>query len=164
MQPGDAELRRRVGWRGQPTTTNQVRQWLERARVSVLASTHTGQPFAQDFLVAGQRRLVVNNGAAGLGNFVGTSYGVVTRLSSDLRFPADSLYGITLGTLRCDAVPVLFDAARWRARFLAQWPPGSPAHRSYLSRIEGGTPLRPEQAARGSVRLTAAVTPADEAE
>lgn len=153
MEPGDPVLRRRLGWQGQATTPTVVGRWLERAGVSVLACTHTGLPFAQDFLVAGERRLVINNGAAGLGNFAGATYGVATRLSGDLRAPADSLYGITIGSLRCDAVPVLFDPARWRARFLAQWPPGSPAYRSYLSRVERGTPLRPQQAARGNLRL-----------
>jgi hypothetical protein len=153
MEPGDPVLRRRLGWRGQPTTPTVVREWLERAGVSVLACTHTGLPFAQDFLVAGDRRLVINNGAAGLGNFAGTTHGVATRLSGDLRAPADSIYGITIGSLRCDAVPVPFDPIEWRERFLAQWPPGSPGHRAYLARIERGTPLRPEQAARGNVQL-----------
>ena len=59
------------------------------------------------------------------------------------------------GTLRCDALPVRFGLDQWRARFLAQWPPGSPGHRSYFTRITRGTHLRPDQAARGGVRLTA---------
>jgi hypothetical protein len=155
MEPGDPAVRQRTGWRGQPTTPAEVRDWFRRADVSVFASTHTGLPFAQDFLVARRRRLVINNGAAGLGNFAGTTYGVLTRLSSDLQPPADSLYGITIGALRCDALPVRFDLPRWRARFLAQWPPGSPGYRSYFTRITGGSPLRREQAARGSVKVTA---------
>jgi hypothetical protein len=155
MEPGDADVRRQVGWRGRPTTPDEVRDWFRRADVTVLASTHTGLPYAQDFLVTGRRRLVVNNGAAGLGNFAGTTFGVLTRLSTDPEPPADSLYGITIGDLRCDALPVRFDPRRWRARFLAQWPPGSAGHRSYLGRISGGTPLRLEQAARGNVELTA---------
>jgi hypothetical protein len=73
--------------------------------------------------------------------------------SGDLRTAC--LYGITIGTLRCDALPVRFDLDEWRARFLAQWPPGSPGHRSYFTRITRGTHLRLDQAARGSVRLTA---------
>jgi hypothetical protein len=150
----DPVLRRQLGWHGPSTPTAKVQQWLRRADVSVLASTHTGLPYAQDFLVEGRRRLVINNGAAGLGNFAGATYGVVTRLSANPAVPADSLYGITIGSLRCDAVPVVFDLAEWRARFLAQWPPGSPGHRSYFTRITRGTRLRPEQAARGSVRLT----------
>jgi hypothetical protein len=154
MEPGDPLVRRQVGWRGPATTTEELLDWFGRAEVSVLASTHTGLPYAQAVPDGPRRRLVINNGAAGLPNFAGTSYGVITRLSGDLRPPTDSLYGITIGTLRCDALPVRFDLDQWRARFLSQWPPGSPGHRSYFTRITGGTHLRLDQAARGGVRRT----------
>jgi hypothetical protein len=78
----------------------------------------------------------------------------MTRLSSDPRLPPDSLYGTVVGALRCAALPVRFDQQRWQQRFLAQWPPGSPGHRSYFGRITGGH-LRLVQAARGGVQLTA---------
>jgi hypothetical protein len=99
-------------------------------------------------------RLVINNGTAGLPNFADTTYGVITRLSSDPRPPADSLYGVSVGGLRGDALPVRFDPARWKERFLAQWPPGSPGHRSYFTRVTGGTYLRLQQAARTAVLPT----------
>jgi len=155
MEPGDPAVRNLTGWHGQPTTLAQVEDWFRRANVTVFASSHTGLPYAQDFLVVGRRRVVVNNGTAGIGSFAGTGYGVVTRLSNDLEPPVDSLYGITVGGLRCDALPVRFDLDRWRARFLEQWPPGSPGYRSYFTRITSGTPLRPEQAARGGVKTPA---------
>jgi len=156
MEPGDPVVREQQGWNGQPTTLELVDDWFRRANVTVLASTHTGLPYAQDFLVGGRQRLVINNGTAGMGNFTGRSHGVITRLSSDPRPPEDSLYGITIsGALRCDAIPIRFDPAGWLARFLAQWPPGSPGHRSYFQRITGGTSLRPEQAARGQVKSRA---------
>jgi hypothetical protein len=157
MEPGDHLLRRQLGWHGRPTPPAKVQQWLRRAGVTVLASTHTGLPYAQDFHAEGRRRLVINNGAAGLGNFAGTTYGVVTRLSASPTVPTDSLYGTTIGSLRCDAVPVVFDVSEWMARFVAQWPPGSPGHRSYLARITCGTQLRLEQATRGSVQLTTSI-------
>jgi hypothetical protein len=156
MEPGDPEVRGQVGWRGRPTTPADVLDWFHRADVDVFASTHTGLPYAQVLADDRHQHLVINNGAAGLGNFTGTTYGVMTRLSSDLRPPSDSLYGVTLGTLRCDALQVRFDPGAWTARFLAQWPPGSPGHRSYLTRITRGTQLHPRQAARAGVRLTAA--------
>jgi hypothetical protein len=155
MEPGDPAVRRRVGWRGRPTTAAELLDWFGRADVSVFASTHTGLPYAQVVPDGGGGRLVINNGVAGLPNFAGTSYGVVTRLSSSPRLPADSLYGTTIGTLRCDALPVRFDPAWWTNRFLAQWPSGSPGHRSYFTRITVGTHLRLQQAARGGVQLTA---------
>ncbi|HEV2894721.1 MAG TPA: hypothetical protein VG411_13270 [Actinomycetota bacterium] len=155
MEPGDPAVRRQVGWHGQATTVGSLLDWFHRADVSVLASTHTGLPYAQAVPDGPRRRLVINNGAAGLPSFAGTTHGVITRLSSNLRPPADSLYGITIAALRCDALPVRFDLERWTARFLAQWPPGSPGHRSYFTRITNGTHLRLEQAARGGVRLAA---------
>jgi hypothetical protein len=155
MEPGDPLVRRQVGWHGQPTTSADLLDWFRRADVSVLACTHTGLPYAQDVPDGARHRLVVNNGSAGLGNFADTTYGVITRLSGDPQPPADSLYGITLGTLRCDAVPVRFDLEEWQARFLAQWPPASPGHDSYLARITRGTQLRLHQAARGGVTLAA---------
>jgi hypothetical protein len=155
MEPGDPAVRRQVGWHGQPTTPAVLLDWFGRAGVTVFASTHTGLPYAQVVPDGGGDRLVVNNGAAGLPNFAGTGYGLITRLSSDPRPPADSLYGATVGALRCDALPVRFDLAEWTARFLAQWPPGTAGHDQYLARITRGTQLRPHQAARGGVRLTA---------
>src|SRR5215212_1293321 len=154
MEPGDPQVRRQVGWRGQPTTPTELLDWFGRAEVSVFASTHTGLPYAQAIADGRRRRLVINNGAAGLPAFAGTTYGVMTRLSSDPRPPPDSLYGTAVGALRCDALPVRFDQHRWQQRFLAQWPPSSPGHRSYFGRITGGTHLRLVQAARGGVQLT----------
>ena len=154
MEPGDPLVRRRVGWRGQPTTAAEPRDWFARADVEVFACTHTGLPYAQVVPDARHPRLVINNGAAGLGNFAGTTYGVMTRLSSDPRPPADSLYGISGSSLRCDALPVRFDPARWKEHFLAQWPPGSPGHRSYFTRITRGSHLQLQQAARDGVQLT----------
>ena len=154
MEPGDPVVRQQIGWRGQPTTAAELLDWFHRADVTVFASTHTGLPYAQAVPDGERRRLVVNNGAAGLPAFAGTTYGVVTRLSSTLQPPADSLYGTTIGGLRGDALPVHFDSTGWKDRFLAQWPPGSPGHRSYLARITGGTRLRLHQAARDGVQLT----------
>ena len=47
MAPGDPLVRRQVGWRGQPTTAGDLLDWFGRADASVLASTHTGLPYAQ---------------------------------------------------------------------------------------------------------------------
>ena len=154
MEPGDPVVRRQVGWRGRPTTATELLDWFGRANVTVFASTHTGLPYAQAIPDGDHQRLVINNGAAGLPAFAGTSYGVITRLSGDPSPPADSLYGTTIGGLRGDALPVRFDSTRWTDRFLAQWPPGSPGYRSYFARITGGTHLRLQQAARGGVQLT----------
>jgi hypothetical protein len=156
MEPGDPLVRRQVGWHGQPTTATDLLDWFQRAEVSVFACTHTGLPYAQDLADHdGRRWLVINNGSAGLANFTGTSFGVITRLSSSPQPPADSLYGISIDGLRCDAVALAFDLDWWRAHFVTQWPPDSPAHQRYLTRITQGTPLRLRQGIRGTVTQTA---------
>jgi hypothetical protein len=156
MEPGDALVRRQVGWHGQPTTASGLLDWFRRAEASVFACTHTGLPYAQNLTGhQGRRRLVINNGSAGLANFTGTSFGVITRLSSSPQPPADSLYGISIDGLRRDAVPLAFDLEWWRTHFVAQWPPNSPAHTRYDTRITQGTPLLLQQAIRGNVTQTA---------
>ena len=121
----------------------------------MFACTHTGLPYAQDLTDhQGRRRLVINNGSAGLPTFASTTFGVITRLSANPQPPADSLYGISIDGLRCDAVALEFDLARWRTHFVAQWPEGSPAYERYLARINAGTPLQLWQAVRGTVTQT----------
>lgn len=148
LEPADAILRQATAWRGAPTTQPMVVDWLSRTQVRVLACTHTGLPYAQDYWVAGQRALVVNNGAAGLPAFEGCIQGVMTRVSIEPGIPIDSLYGTTIGPLRCDAVAVRYDNEAWMRQFLEAWPPGSPAHTSYAARMSNGTPLRLEQSIR----------------
>lgn len=43
-------------------------------------------------------------------------------------------------------IPVRFDAERWRAELLAQWPVGSAAWLSYFQRIIAGPAFAPAQA------------------
>jgi hypothetical protein len=155
MEPGDPLVRRQVGWHGQPTTNDDLLDWFHRAEVSVFACTHTGLPYALDLAdQQGRRRLVINNGSAGLANFTGTTFGVITRLSTSSQPPADSLYGISIDGLRCDALALEFDVASWEAHFAAQWPEGSPAYDRYFARINAGTPLQLRQAVRGTVTQT----------
>lgn len=151
LEPVDPALQQVTGWRGTPTTHSKVADWLRRARVRVLACTHTGLPYAQDYELDGERHLAINNGAAGLPDFDGRLEGVMTRLSVQPHTPHDSLYGTSVDGLRCDALPVRYDVAAWRRQFLAAWPPGSPAHMSYSDRMGHGTPLTVQQAARGTV-------------
>lgn len=108
------------------------------AGVTAFACTHTCFPYARVFHVDGASRIIVNNGAAGMANFTATTYGLITRISTDTHVPAHSLYGATIDRVRFDAVPVRFDHARWLGRFLANWPPNTPAHMSYFDRIVNG--------------------------
>jgi hypothetical protein len=156
MEPLDQKLRGGLGCGtgDEITKVSRVSKYFEEAGVSAFACTHTCLPFAQDFAVNGNRRLVINNGAAGMPNFSGRCEGLVTRISACVEIPANSLYGIALDGLRFDAIPVRYDQSAWMARFCACWPPGSPAHVSYFRRLTEGPNFEPHQAARGSVRLT----------
>jgi hypothetical protein len=110
---------------------------LDQAGVDVFASSHTCLPGLRS---VGQRGVVVNNGAAGMPNFAGTCFGLVTRLSVHAPGPGlPVLYGrcheLPAGLLHVHALRVDFDAQAWQDRFLATWPEGSDAHRSYWPRI-----------------------------
>jgi hypothetical protein len=108
MEPVDPILRRETRGVGAPTTPSVVADWFRRADVRVFCSSHTGRPYAQDFLLGRLRHLVINNGAAGLPNFRESTCGVITRLSRHDEAPPDTLYPISVGPLRCDALPVDF--------------------------------------------------------
>lgn len=151
VEPPDRTARAHAGFAGPTTTADEVIHWCCRAEVDALCSTHTGLPFAQTYEHIGRRYLVANNGCAGLPNFTGTHFGVLTRLSADTNPPDDSLYGVTLAGLRFDALPVRYDHEQWTAHFLRRWPPGTPAHVNYAARLEQGPWLSIRHAARGAV-------------
>lgn len=106
---------------------------FDRTGVRVFASSHTCLPVLRQF--SGGRTLV-NNGAAGMPNFRGERCGIATRIS---RSPSRSaLYAVRSGELHVEALPLRYDVAAWEKRFLAQWPAGSDAYRSYYDRIVNG--------------------------
>jgi predicted phosphodiesterase len=152
LEPGDEEVRRRVGWTGVSTSERDVADWFERMNVRVLASTHTGLPYAQDYDVGDERCLVFNNGAAGLPALREGPYGTITRISSHPETPSDSLYGAWNG-LRCDALPVVYDIDQWLARFEESWSEGSAAYESYYRQFCEGADFSISQAARGTIKV-----------
>jgi hypothetical protein len=124
------------------------------ADVRVFASSHTCLPVFQPIELSGGRRLIANNGAAGMPNFRGTRFGLITRIS--VHPHTDALYGERLGSIHVDALAVRYDHAGWVERFDARWPEGSPASASYRRRILEGPAYEPQQAMRGAVRPGAA--------
>ena len=115
-----------------PAGRAKARAAFDGAGVRVFASSHTCLPVMAAFPGA---RVVVNNGAAGMPNFRGTSFGIATRISLT---PGKSLYAQRAGRLFVEAVALDYDAGAWRRRFLEQWPAGSDAHASYFGRIVEG--------------------------
>jgi len=134
---GDADSL--AGWRFDAAALDdpQNRPWIvdafHRAKVDIFASTHTCLPALRHFSPG----LVANNGAAGMPNFSEQRYGLLTRISS--RAPSrEVFYGEVQSGVHIHALPIRYDHAVWRERFLANWPEGSDAWLSYFKRIENG--------------------------
>jgi hypothetical protein len=118
---------------------------FEQAAVDGFASTHTCLPA----LKALSQGFVVNNGAAGMGNFAGDPAGVITRISTRAAPAAVQplrLYGLHERGVWIDALRVPFDTTTWLARFDAIWPAGSAAAVSYRERLANGAAFSVEQA------------------
>lgn len=141
---GDAESL--AGWQFDPSALHAPtgQAWLDRvfeqAQVDVFASSHTCTPGLRQW--QGQHhatRAVINNGSAGMGHAAGSTHGTVTRISVHPAPAGVRVWNETqVGGVFLQAICVPFDDALWQARFLVQWPPGSPAHVSYWSRVCGG--------------------------
>jgi hypothetical protein len=136
-----------AGWGfAQPSLDDPAHgRWLgnafAEARVDLFASSHTCLPALRAFDFGDGPVAVANNGAAGMPNFEGERFGVITRVSA--RAARDPLYGTRVAGAFVDALAVRYDHGAWRERFLASWPPGSPAHDSYFRRIAEGPRFRP---------------------
>ena len=142
----------------QLTSAGDIEAFFRDADVLAFASSHTCLPHARDFFVDGSQRLIINNGAAGMANFEGTTHGVITRISFDPSTPPNSLYGVAIAGIRFDALPVHFDAPAWIDHFAGVWPAGTPAHHSYFERIQHGPKYALRQAVSGTVSLASAIT------
>lgn len=123
---------------------------FDAANVRVFASSHSCLPVLQAF---GGERVLANNGAAGMPNFRGRLAGLATRIS--VRPSVRALYGTRAGALHVEAIELDYDAMRWEARFLAQWPEGSDARASYADRIRNGPRFSMTQALRIALPVAA---------
>jgi hypothetical protein len=110
------------------------------------ASSLTCLPVYRRFAKADATHFVANNGAAGMPNFGRTAHGLITRLSVPPPAEGVAQFGFRMGELFVDALPVFYDQEAFARRFLAAWPPGSPAHVSYWKRIEQGPAFVPAHA------------------
>jgi hypothetical protein len=141
-----------AGWRfAQNELDNPKRRvWLtdiqRAAKVDVFASTHTCLAALRDFELSDERMMIINNGAAGMPNFSGSNFGVITRIATATS-PRKPLYGLERGGVRIDALAVEYDQQAFLDRFLTRWPKGSPAYASYYQRILAGPDYHIAQAA-----------------
>jgi hypothetical protein len=100
VKPFDQSLRESLGVPpSEFTACDTTHKWFADANVTAFACTHTCMAYAQGFPAQKGlgHRAVFNNGSSGMPNFQGGNCGVITRVSSDLTPPRDSLYGCTLG-------------------------------------------------------------------
>ncbi|HEX3097178.1 MAG TPA: hypothetical protein VHQ02_05635 [Usitatibacter sp.] len=122
----------------EPAHARWIASAFRDARVDAFASTHTCLPALRLFEVDGRRAAVANNGAAGMPNFAGMRHGILTRIATRAFAGPERVYGAEVAGAHVEALRVDYDHARWLGRFLASWPPGSPAHASYHRRIVEG--------------------------
>lgn len=125
---------------GEPQRQQQLDQWLATNRLSVLATSHTCAAVALNF----EHGALINNGAAGMPNFAGGRYGLLSRIATTPH--AAALYRCERDGLFIEALPLNYDHHAFLADFDRQWPAGSPAELSYRSRILGICADRPQQA------------------
>ncbi len=136
-----------AGWRFARNALDESsnRAWLNdvraQSRIDLFASTHTCLAALRDFAVPAGRLTVINNGAAGMPNFLGARFGIITRIGVTPS-PHAPLYGLLRDGVYIDALAVPYDQDDFLARFLRRWPPGSPAHTAYFKRIAEGPDYR----------------------
>jgi hypothetical protein len=128
-----------------------VRQ-MDRAKVRIVASSHTCLPVALGLSIAGRDGAVLNNGAAGMPNFKNRLYGVITRISVRPASHVDPLYTLRVDGLYCEALAVFYDQVRFLQAFERCWVPASPAYLSYYRRIAEGPDYTVAQVLRGSAQ------------
>jgi hypothetical protein len=141
-----------AGWRfaQENLGAETIERAFDAAAVSVFASSHTCLPVTY----RSDGGVVANNGAAGMPNFRGTHYGLVTRIATAAH--ADALYGERVGRVAVETLAVRYDHAGWLAHFDRLWPAGSPAATSYRKRITDGPDYDLARAVRRAARIAAA--------
>jgi hypothetical protein len=125
---------------GEPQRQQQLDQWLATNRLSVLATSHSCAAVALNL----EHGALTNNGAAGMPNFAGGRYGLLSRIATTPH-PA-ALYRCQRDGLYIEALPLNYDHHAFLADFDRQWPAHSPAALSYRSRVLGQLSDRPEHA------------------
>ncbi len=121
--------------------------------VRIIASSHTCLPVALRLSRPQGDCVLFNNGAAGMPNFAGTQFGVITRIAATAAPPSIAIYGTVVGGVHVDAVRVPYDHAQWQQEFLANWPAGSAGYLSYHQRITSGPRYGINRAMRKGIHI-----------
>lgn len=124
----------------EPERQQQLDNWFAAQNVKVLATSHSCAAVALSL----EHGALINNGAAGMPNFAGGRYGLLSRIATTPH-PA-ALYRCQRDGLFIEALPLNYDHTAFLADFDRQWPAHSPAALSYRSRILGAVAEPPQQA------------------
>lgn len=131
----------------EPPRQQQLDDWFAAQNIQVLATSHTCSAVALNL----EHGALINNGAAGLPNFAGGRYGLLSRIATTPH-PA-ALYRCQRDGLYIEALPLNYNHDDFLADFDRQWPAHSPAAQSYRSRVLGQLSDRPETALLGGFSL-----------
>ncbi|SNS95054.1 hypothetical protein [Pseudomonas segetis] len=115
----------------EPARQLELDQWLEHHQCEVLATSHSCAAVALNL----EHGTLINNGAAGMPNFSGGRYGVITRIATTPH--AAALYRAERNGLFIEALALNYDHPQFLNDFDRQWPSSSPAALSYRPRIQG---------------------------
>lgn len=127
------------------------------ARARIIASSHTCLPVAIKLDTVHGPCALFNNGAAGMPNFGGTAFGVITRIATTPAQSSAALYGTVIDGVHIDALAVAYDHAPWQREFAANWPAGSAGHLSYHQRITSGPHYGINRAMRAGIHINTAL-------
>lgn len=113
----------------------ELDSWFGENNIDILATTHTCLPVVYD----NGRSIVINNGAAGMANIKGQTFGLFTRIAKSSHKKA--IYSEYRNGLYVELVKVDFDIEKFKLWFGKIWSDDSPASISYKNRIINGTSL-----------------------
>lgn len=121
---------------GKRAFCERLARWAQQAEVNLFACAHTCTPLAVVSRKFGCA--VINNGSAGMPNFLGGPFGVATRICADSDLASvDRLFATEMDGTLVEAVAVRYAHGRWQDTFEKMWPANSPAAVSYRARIAG---------------------------
>ena len=121
---------------------------MRAAALHVVASSHTCLPLLLHLADLQGEGVVVNNGAAGMPNFGGTRFGLLSRIATMPCPHTQPLYATQIGPVHVEALALHYDHDAFVRAFTQDWPLASAAQLSYGNRIERGPPYRLSQAWR----------------
>ena len=113
----------------------EIDNWFKETNIDILATTHTCLPVVYN----NGRNIVINNGAAGMANIQGQTFGLFTRIARSKH--EKSIISQEIGGLFVELVKIDFDIEKFKFWFERTWSEGSSASISYKNRIINGTSL-----------------------